>query len=193
MSRVAIVFPYFGTRAPTEMLFPPLGAAFLTSQLRQLRIETRVFDCTFGSFRQLQRDLIAYQPEIVGIYSMVSFSRNTFRIAEMVRAHIPHSLLIAGGPLPTLYPERYSRYFDAVFRGEADLSFPRFCRDLLAQKTPRQRLEDLSLDSYAGLFIQNHGVLVNNPTIHYTEREINSFPLPDRKSTRLNSSHSYIP
>ena len=180
MSRVAIVFPYFRTRAPTEMLFPPLGAAFLTSQLRQLRIETRIFDCTFTTFRQLQKDLTAYQPEIVGIYSMVSMSRNTFRIAEMVRAHLPHSLTVAGGPLPTLYPERYSRHFDAVFRGEADLSFPLFCQDFFARNLPRHRLEDLALHSYAGLFIQNNGLQVDNPTVHYKEQVVNSFPLPDR-------------
>ena len=180
MPRVAIVFPYFRTRAQTEMLFPPLGAAFLTSQLRKLRIETKIFDCTFGTFRQLQRDLIAYQPEIVGIYSMVTLSRNTFRIAETVRVQFPHSLIVAGGPLPTLYPERYSRDFDAVFRGEVDLSFPRMCHDILAQKVSRQKLENLPLERYEGLFIQNKGLHVNNPTIHYKEQEINSFPLPDR-------------
>jgi len=180
MSRVAIVFPYFRTRAYTEMLFPPLGAAFLTSQLRQLNVDARIFDCTFATFHQLQKDLIAYHPEVVGIYSMVTQSRNTFRIAEMVRKLLPDSLLIAGGPLPTLYPERYSYTFDAVFRGEVDLSFPHFCRDLFEQKIDRHRLADLPLESYAGLFIQNDGLQVENPTIHYQEQEINTFPLPDR-------------
>ena len=44
MAGVALVFPYFRTRAPTEMLFPPLGAATLAAQLRRLGVETRVFD-----------------------------------------------------------------------------------------------------------------------------------------------------
>jgi anaerobic magnesium-protoporphyrin IX monomethyl ester cyclase len=180
MSRVAIVFPYFRTKAQTEMLFPPLGAAYLSAQLRKLRIETKIFDCTFRTFQQLQRDLAAYQPEIVGIYSMVSLSRNTFRIAEAVRAQFPNCLLISGGPLPTLYPERYSRDFDAVFRGEVDLSFPRMCQDFLAQDISHRKLEDLQLESYAGLFIQNNGLHINNPPVHYREEEINSFPLPDR-------------
>ena len=65
---------------------------------------------------------------------MITLSRNTFRIAEMVRAELPESLLIAGGPLPTLYPQRYSQQFDAVFRGEVDLSFPQFCRDFFEQR-----------------------------------------------------------
>ncbi len=180
MSRVAIVFPYFRTRAYTEMLFPPLGPAFLASQLHQIGIEARIFDCTFSTFHQLQKDLLAYQPTVVGIYSMVSHSRNTFRIAEMVRGSLPGSLLVAGGPFPTLYPERYSSVFDAVFCGEADQSFPHFCRDLFEQKMDRHRLADLPLDSYAGLFISKDGLHIKNPTIHYGEEEINTFPLPDR-------------
>jgi anaerobic magnesium-protoporphyrin IX monomethyl ester cyclase len=180
MSRVAIVFPYYRTRAYTETLFPPLGAAFLLSQLRQRGVEARIFDCTFSSFQQLQKDLVAYQPAVVGIYSMVTQSRNTFRIAEMVRDRLPDSILLAGGPLPTLYPERYRSAFDAAFRGEADLSFPRFCRDLIEQKVDRHRLAELPLDSYAGLFIETDRLQVDNPTIHYREDEINGFPLPDR-------------
>lgn len=180
MSRVAIVFPYFRTKVQTEMLFPPLGAAYLTGQLRKLGIEAKIFDCTFSTFQQLQRDLAVYQPEIVGIYSMVSLSRNTFRIVEAVRSQFPNSLIVAGGPLPTLYPERYSRDFDIVFRGEVDLSFPRMCQDFLTQESSRHKLEDLPLDSYEGLFIQKKGLDVDNPTIHYKEEVINAFPLPYR-------------
>lgn len=180
MSRVAIVFPYFRTKVQTEMLFPPLGAAYLTGQLKKLGIETKIFDCTFSTFQQLKRDLDAYQPEIVGVYSMVSLSRNTFRIAETVRSQFPNNPIVAGGPLPTLYPERYSRDFDIVFRGEVDLSFPRMCQDFLGQESSRHKMEDLPLDSYEGLFIQKNGLEVNNPTIHYKEEVINAFPLPDR-------------
>ena len=39
MSRVALVFPYFRTKALTEMLFPPLGVASLSSQLKILGIK----------------------------------------------------------------------------------------------------------------------------------------------------------
>ena len=181
MSKVAIVFPYFRTRSLTELLFPPLGAATLAGQFSKLNIEARIFDCTFGTFRRLERALNSYQPDIVGIYSMVTLSRNTFQIAEMVRAGFPDSLIVAGGPLPTLYPERYCGLFDAVFRGETDQSFPRFCRDFFNQKISRQRLKELPLDTFEGLFIQDHKLQVNNPTVHYQEREIQSFPLPDRR------------
>ena len=180
MSRVALVYPYFRTRSATELLFPPLGVASLASQLHRLGIEAKIFDCTFASFEEIQGQLIAYQPEVVGIYSMVTLSRNTFRLAAMVRANLPDSLLVAGGPLPSLYPERYGAAFDVVFRGEVDLSFPRFCRDFLDQKISRGRLGELPLEKYEGLFIQQDDVQVANPLIHYLEKELDSFPVPYR-------------
>ena len=85
MPRVALVYPYFRTKSANELLFPPLGAAGLASQLHVLGIETKIFDCTFDTFEEIQKKLSSYHPDIVGIYSMVTLSRNTFQIAEMVR------------------------------------------------------------------------------------------------------------
>ena len=181
MSRVALVYPYFRTRAATELLFAPLGVAYLAAQLHRLGIEAKVFDCTFSTFEQIQASLLAYQADIVGIYCMVTLSRNTFRIAEMVRIERPDCLLVAGGPLPTLYPEHFIGPFDVVFRGEADLSFPRFCRDFFGlPHASRRRFSDLPLDTYAGLFIHQDNLKINNPSVHHPEKELDSFPLPYR-------------
>ena len=180
MAGAALVFPYFRTRAPTEMLFPPLGAATLAAQLRRVGVETRVIDCTFSSMEQLRADLAASAPDIVGVYSMVSLTRNTLAVAQLVREFLPGSLLVAGGPLPTVFPGRYAPHFDAVFRGEADLSFPRFCRDYLAGGTTSATMGRLPLDRYPGLFVPSHGSPVDNPAVHHSESELAAFPLPDR-------------
>jgi anaerobic magnesium-protoporphyrin IX monomethyl ester cyclase len=181
MSRVALVYPYFRTRAQTELLFAPLGVAYLAAHLHTAGIEAKVFDCTFSTFEQIQASLQTYRPDIVGIYCMVTLSRNTFHIAELIRADHPDCLLVAGGPLPTLYPGRFNGPFDAVFRGEADLSFPRFCQDFLGLKqTSRRQLSELPLDRYAGLFIHQDGLQIDNPPVHHPEKVIDSFPLPYR-------------
>ena len=86
MSKVAFVYPYFRTHSANELLFPPLGMASLASQLHGLGIETKIFDCTFETFEDIQKKISAYQPDLVGIYSMVTLSRSAFRLAEMVRA-----------------------------------------------------------------------------------------------------------
>jgi anaerobic magnesium-protoporphyrin IX monomethyl ester cyclase len=180
MNKVALVFPYFRTRSPTEMLFPPLGVAALAGQLRRLGVETRIFDGTFSTLEGLSADLVSYAPDIVGISSMVSLTRNTFRLAEMVGTELPHTLLAAGGPLPSVFPRRYAEHFDVVFRGEADVSFPRFCLDYLEQGASPATLGQLPLGRYHGLFVSNHGLRVDNPTVHHGERELAAFALPDR-------------
>ena len=76
MSKVALIFPYFRTRSPTEMLFPPLGAASLASQLRSLGIQVRIFDCTFMTFDQLLADLDAYGVRLVSLSQMLKGTGN---------------------------------------------------------------------------------------------------------------------
>src|SRR5512140_2229682 len=143
MARVALVFPYFRTHAPTELLFPPLGPAALAAQLHARDVEARVFDCTFLTFRRLRDQLAAYQPDIVGLSTMVGLTANTIRVAAMVREVLPESVLVAGGPLPTVFPHRFMPHVDAVFRGEADVSFSRFCRDLAGRGATASRILDL--------------------------------------------------
>ena len=178
--KVALIYPYFRTRSPNEILFPPLGVAALASQLHGLGIDARIFDCTFSTNEKLRESLLLYKPDIVGIYSMITMSRSTFRIAEMARNCFPECLLIAGGPLPTLYPYNFTGQFDAVFRGEADLSFPNFCRDYLGGKVYRNHLHRLELKDYDGLFIRQSLLHIDNPVKHFTEIEIAGFPLPFR-------------
>ena len=178
--RVALVFPYFRTRALTELLFPPLGLAVLAAQLRRLGLETRVFDGTFSSLEELGRELETFAPAVVGVSSMVSLTANTMRVAALVRERLPGTLLVAGGPLPTVFPRRCSGRVDAVVRGEADLSFPRLCRDYLEGGVTPATLGELPLETYPGLFIDGPGLQVDNPTVHHTQSELATFPLPDR-------------
>jgi anaerobic magnesium-protoporphyrin IX monomethyl ester cyclase len=180
MPKVALLFPYFRTKASTEMLFPPLGLASLAAQLNQREIECRIFDCTFQKYNSVKKDLVSYKPDIVGISSMILLSRNTFRFSKLVTLSLPGALLVVGGPMPTLYPERYLAPFDLVFRGEADLSFPNFCRDYFAQQLDRKTLYRLDLAHYPGLYGLSLDFKVDNPIIHHTEAEIRLFPIPDR-------------
>jgi len=47
-------------------------------------------------------------------------------------------LVVVGGPYPTLCPERFADGpFDVVFNGEVEVTWPQFCRDLLAGRPQR--------------------------------------------------------
>lgn len=173
------MFPYVRTRAATELLFPPLGLAALAAQLRADGVETCVVDCTFRTLDDVRDELLAFAPDVVGISSMVSLTDATLRVAQMVRTMLPGCLLVAGGPLPTVFPARFAGHVDVVFRGEADLSFPAFCRDYLAGASPRTPAR-LDLRRYDGIFVQTDGVAVVSPTVHYPEAVLRTFPIPDR-------------
>jgi anaerobic magnesium-protoporphyrin IX monomethyl ester cyclase len=177
---VALVFPYFRTRARTEVLFPPLGPALLSAHLKRSGVRARVFDGTFASFDGLLDDLVTWRPAIVGISAMVSLTGNAVRVAEAVRERLPDALLVAGGPLPTVFPGRFLPHVDVVFRGEADLSFPAFCRDYLARRATAATLGDLRLAEYAGLVMDRDGARIDNALVHHTTEEIAGYPLPDR-------------
>jgi anaerobic magnesium-protoporphyrin IX monomethyl ester cyclase len=178
---VALVFPYFRTRSRTEVLFPPLGPALLRAHLERAGVDARVFDGTFSSFDRLLADIVASRPAIVGISSMVSLTGNTLRLAAAVRERLPDALLVAGGPLPTVFPDRFLPHVDLVFRGEADLSFPAFCRDYLDAGATRDGVGALALELYAGLVRECGGVRVENPLAHHTQEQIATYPLPDRR------------
>ena len=177
---MALVFPYFRTRARTEVLFPPLGPALLSAHLKRAGVGARVFDGTFSSFDELIDDLVAWRPAIVGISVMVSLTGNALDIAAVVRERLPGALLVAGGPLPTVFPDRFLPHADVVFRGEADTSFPAFCRDYLERRVTPATLGDLPLAGYAGLVAHVDGVLVASPPVHQSQAEIAAYPLPDR-------------
>jgi len=180
-TKVALVYPYFQTNSPNKRLFPPLGIANLASQLHQLGIETHIFDCTFSNMKSLISDLQALHPTIVGVYSMVSMSKNALQIAAAIRDNLPDCLLIAGGPLPTLYPDQYLGPFDVVFKGEADLAFPRFCLDAGKFQYPGKEFTKLDLSSYDGIHTNSAEQLIDPPPVHYSERSIQTFPIPYRE------------
>jgi radical SAM superfamily enzyme YgiQ (UPF0313 family) len=176
----ALVFPYFRTRARTEVLFPPLGPALLSAHLKRAGVEARVFDGTFSSFDGLLDDVVAWRPAIVGISAMVSLTGNALRFAAAVRERLPDALIVAGGPLPTVFPDRFLPHFDIVFRGEADASFPAFCRDYLERGVTPASIGDLPLAGYAGMVADVDGARVANAPVHHSQEEIATYPLPER-------------
>ena len=71
--KVALIYPYFLTNTKTPVLFSPLGIASLASQIKALNIETKQFDCTFADFDEIIKEIIAFNPAIIGIYIMTTF------------------------------------------------------------------------------------------------------------------------
>jgi anaerobic magnesium-protoporphyrin IX monomethyl ester cyclase len=174
---VVLVYPYFHYRDPVPKLFPPLGLLALAGQLKEDGIPVQTCDCTFLSFEKAVERITAAHPSILGIYVMVTLTRNAIELVQVLRTHLPGTLFVAGGPLPTVYPERFVSLFDVIFRGESDLIFPHFCHEFFAAGCT---FEGLDMTAYPGLYRRERDVLISNPPIHHPASILNSLPFPDR-------------
>ncbi|HJX55322.1 MAG TPA: radical SAM protein [Methanoregula sp.] len=176
---VTLVYPYFRSKDPVEKLFPPLGIAYLASQLKELDVPVTVEDCTFATFDEVTERIAGSRPAIVGISIMVTMSRNAFDLLRELRERLPETLFVAGGPLPTVNPAMFAGRFDAVFCGEGDVTFPEFCRDYLISGSSRD-LNDLDPASYPGLYMTREGKVRSSPPLHHPSEILDRLPLPDR-------------
>ena len=177
---VTLIYPYFRSRDPVEKLFPPLGIAYLASQLKELAIPVTVEDCTFEDFEEVLDRIETSRPAIIGISIMVTMSRNAFDLLAYLRKRLTKTLFVAGGPLPTVHPAMFAEKFDLVFCGEGDVTFPRFCQDYLSSCDDPHNLETLDLSSYPGLYRERDGQVWSSPPVHHSSEILDHLPLPDR-------------
>lgn len=181
---VVLIYPYFYTHAPQAMLFHPLGIGQLAAILRDLGLRTLVIDCTFEHDEDVISKVVCSRPRIVGIYAMLSMSENAMALGREIRKRLPETLLVSGGPLPTLKPALFLPDFDVIFRGEAHAAFPDFCRDYLefnAQPNGFFRFVK-SPEKYPGIYLKHPdcGELIQSTPRSSDEKTINSLPIPDR-------------
>jgi anaerobic magnesium-protoporphyrin IX monomethyl ester cyclase len=181
-SGVTLVYPYFRSKDPVEKLFPPLGIAYLASQLRERGIPVTVEDCTFETFDEVIDRIAKSRPAIIGISIMVTMSRNAFDLLKELQERLPGTLFVAGGPLPTVNPAMFAGKFDMVFCGEGDVTFPRFCQDYLSSGSSPHDLKTLDPASCPGLYMNRDGQVRSSPPVHHPAEILDLLPLPDRSA-----------
>ncbi len=191
--RVVLVYPYFQDNDPVSKLFQPLGVAYLASQLKEQSIAVSVIDCTFESPASALARIVSLKPAIVGISVMVSLNRNAFEIAAQLRSALPGTLLVAGGPLPTVYPQRFLSHFNLVFQGESDLIFPGFCRDYLASGEGLDYINSIDVNAYPGICVNALQGYITSKPVHHDSLVLDRLPRPDRSDYRhdLYQQHWY--
>jgi anaerobic magnesium-protoporphyrin IX monomethyl ester cyclase len=179
---VALIYPYFLEEQPVEeeKLFPPLSVAYLSSQLKERRVPVSVHDCTFHSPQEVIQNVAKEVPAIISIYLMITMVRNGSYLLDSLRKLLPDTLFITGGPLSTLYPERFAGAFDVVFRGEGDLTVARFCDEYRNAGCTPTDLSALDLSSYPGIYKHRGNKAISVSPVHHPVAVIEALPLPDR-------------
>ena len=181
MTDVVLIFPYFNDGRSPLFKFPPLGLGYIASSLRQHGYTTKIVDCTFSTWNDVINATRNAKPSVVGIYSMLSMVEPALKLAKDLRDDC--ELLVAGGPMPSAYPQMFLGTFDAVVQGEAE----RTMVDIV------QTLEDETmLDNVKGLHISKRS-LASTVMVRATDgggsvftgprplvKDIDEFPFPAR-------------
>ncbi len=181
-NKVLLVYPYFYNQHGTkdEKVFAPLGIGLLSAILKKSGVEVSILDCTFLSFEDAVKAVQLCKPDITGFYTMTTQAKNTLCLIDQFKEVNPDSVYIAGGPLPTIYPEKFSEKFDYVFRGEAAISLPRFCLDYMASAERTMFLRKMDASNYSGIY-STEPVHMDVPPVHLTKEEIDECPITDRE------------
>ena len=180
MKRVLLVYPYFYTGIIKDQLFTPIGIGILSAVLKQNGIDVMKLDCTFLTEEEAIIKAANYKPDIIGIYVMTTLAKNALGLLEKLREVNPKSIYIVGGPLPSLYPGKFAKKFDYVFKGEAAKSFPDFCRDFFNASNRIKFLEEIKPSKYLGIVSTQMGI-ADSSVMHLTKKEIDACPTPDRE------------
>jgi len=114
---LALIFPYFNDDT-SFFKFPPLGLGYIASYCRQNGYSVGIVDCTFLTWEQALAKVRQMKPRVIGVQSMLSMKSAALRFARELREDC--ELLIAGGPQPTVYPEKFAGDFDLVVLGEGE-------------------------------------------------------------------------
>ncbi len=108
---------------------PPLGLLYIKSYLQSVTgAEVKLFNFQVpnGPFiSDLEKTLIEFKPEVVGITVMTIFWYDVCQIAKKVKEILPDTLVVGGGSHMWLYPTESlaHREFDVVVQGEGESTF----------------------------------------------------------------------
>ncbi|NTW71821.1 MAG: B12-binding domain-containing radical SAM protein [Eubacteriaceae bacterium] len=180
MKKILLIYPYFFTGIRKDQMFPPLGIALLSAILKKRGLEVMKLDCTFLTEEEAAKIAKEFRPDITGIYVMATLANNAVELLARLKKENPESLYVTGGPLPTLYPERFSQRFDYVFKGEAAKSFPDFCTDFFSSSSKNAFIKNIHPEKYPGIYSRTMGFM-DEPSSHLTKTEIDSLPVPDKE------------
>ncbi len=110
----------------------PLGLMYLASFIRKERNnkdDIKIYDMRIYSSKNAEKKLLTllstFEPDIVGISSIIVEYRKMFKVARIAKSLLKNVIIIAGGPYPTAYPEETLECgdIDCIVRGEGEYTF----------------------------------------------------------------------
>ncbi len=171
--KIALVFPRY--KYPSGD--PPLGIAYIAAYLKEnsgCRVE--LIDTTFNTSSEYINSVFKHNDyDIIGISSMTSMIDDAIKVAEIAKANNPNSLVIAGGPHPSVLPNEtlQNKNIDAVCIGEGESTFLEIVRN------------NGNLEGVKGVWFKKNGNILKNPG-REPIGELDTLPFPARDLLPMN-------
>ena len=115
----------FSSRTAASQInyWQPLGTLYVAASLREAGHEVRFYNGAFRGSEEILRELAAFAPRIVGLYSTAFGWHKARQSAADVRRILPGAFIVVGGPYP-IYARaqclREAPELDAVVTGEGE-------------------------------------------------------------------------
>jgi anaerobic magnesium-protoporphyrin IX monomethyl ester cyclase len=116
--------------------YPPLGILYISAYLDKHGIPNEIYDTTFSSKQQFRAFVLEQQPDVIGIYANLMTKLNVLEAIHFIKAALPHSSIILGGPDVRYNAENYLRQgADLIVMGEGEVTMLEAIRSLESSST----------------------------------------------------------
>lgn len=170
-----------GKHTEFNTVSPPLGPLILAAIARdELSKEIRYLDTYLhGNYRQKYQELLEdFQPEVIGISALTAESECLHWLADAAKDICPSSLVIAGGPHPTAYPDDTLKNpnIDLAVINEGEITF----REIAARLDRQIGWKDVPGIAYRGgngeiIFTAQQAFITDLDTIPYPAFDLVDF------------------
>ena len=133
----------------------------------------------------LERRLLDFSPDIVGIGAMTAQAKAMHETARLVKRLFPKTLVVVGGPHPTHDPQ------DCVANEAIDVMVLHEGEETLLELVQR-REQGLPFDGLKGICFRQNGKMVRNPPRDFIA-DLDSLPQPDWDSVDFDAYRDFLP
>lgn len=162
--------------------YPPLGILYISSYLKQHKVDVEVFDTTFSSFEAQIAYITEHQPKIVAVYTNLVTKLNVIKLVKHIKSTstLCNIKVVLGGPDVTYNIENYLKMgADFIVIGEGEQSTYELSKAILNH--------DNFTDIPGIAFVRNNLVCKNSSREKI--KNIDELPFPDRGAINL---HQYL-
>ncbi len=167
-------------------LWERIGLLTLSSILKEAGRTVHLYDIRGRSGKRIVRDIARFEPDVLAYTAMSNEIGSLLRVNRLIREGLPRRVKsVFGGPHATFFPGMIAEpRVDAVCRGEAETSFPRYLEFLDGRRGPNE---------IPGFLLNDGGAMIVNPLgpravdldrLQFPDRELwdSVDPVPAQKS-----------